>query len=169
MSEIDELMSQIPISELASQLGVDDATAQQAVSQALPTLFGGLHANAASPDGAGSLQQALQQHPASLLDGGVNLGDVDPDDGQKILGHIFGSPEQATQQVAAGLHGGAAQAAGIPQGMLAKLLPVLAPIVLSYLTKKMGAAGAKPGATAGAQGGGGLQDLLGAVLGRLGR
>lgn len=166
MSDLDELMNHIPISDLAAHLGVDEATAKQAVSQALPALVGGLQSNAASPDGAASLQGALQQHPASLLDGGVSLGDVDASDGEKILGHVFGGTEQATQ--AAALQGGPGQAAGISGGMVGKLLPLLAPIVLSYLTKKMTTGSSSESAGAGSSGNP-LQDVLGSILGGFGR
>ena len=69
MATIDELMTQIPIAQLAGQLGVSESEAEQAVRQALPALVGGLQANAADPAGAASLSQALSQHDGSLIDG----------------------------------------------------------------------------------------------------
>src|SRR5688500_1034932 len=56
---IDELMSQIPIGQLAGQLGVSEAEAEQAVRTALPALLGGMQANAQDPAGEASLAQAL--------------------------------------------------------------------------------------------------------------
>jgi hypothetical protein len=48
--------------QLAAQLGVDPATAEQATRQALPALLAGMDANVQDPDGAASLANAVQQH-----------------------------------------------------------------------------------------------------------
>lgn len=86
MASIDDLLSQIPINQIARQLGVDEATAETAVKSALPTLVGGLGANAEDPDGAASLQSALHDHRGTtLLDGGIDIDQVDTDDGDKIV------------------------------------------------------------------------------------
>jgi Bacterial protein of unknown function (DUF937) len=41
MTDINDLLSQIPMDQLARQLGVDEGTAEQAARQALPALLGG--------------------------------------------------------------------------------------------------------------------------------
>ena len=151
MSPVDEILSQIPLRDLAAQLGTDEATAEQAARQALPALLGGMHANTDDPGGASSFARAVDQHSSSLIDGGVNLDEVDTDDGRKIVSHVFGAnQDQVVNQLSLGGAGGS--------GLIGKLLPLLAPIVMSYLAKKLG------GGTA-AGGGGGLGDLLGGLLG----
>jgi hypothetical protein len=151
MSATDEILAEIPLRELAAQLGVDEATAEAATRQAIPALLGGMQANAADPAGAASLVGALGDHPSDLVEGGVNLDQVDTDDGQKIVGNIFGPN---TGQVAQTLGANVGQQSGLIQ----KLLPILAPIVLAYLSKRL---------TGSSQGGSGnvLTDLLGSVLG----
>src|SRR5215210_3450888 len=151
MSATEEILANIPIRQLAEQLGVDEATAEAATRQAIPALLGGMHANAADPAGAASLAGALGDHSSDLVDGGVNLDQVDTDDGQKIVSNIFGSN---TGQVAETLGANVGQQSGLIQ----KLLPILAPIVLAYLSKRL---------TGGNQGGSGnvLTDLLGGMLG----
>ena len=62
MSNVDDIVASIPMNALADQLGVDAATAESAVRQALPALLGGLQANAADPAGAASLAGALGDH-----------------------------------------------------------------------------------------------------------
>ncbi|MFJ4231858.1 DUF937 domain-containing protein [Cellulosimicrobium cellulans] len=160
MAGIDDILSTIPLDQLAGRLGVDEATAQQAVGAALPALLGGLRANAQDPAGAASLGEALTQHDPSLVEGGVNLDDVDTADGEKIVRHVFGSNEEA---VVAQL----ADSTGTQQGLLSKVLPALAPIALAFLAKQLGGkdsgAGSSPAAQEGA--GGGLGDLLGGLLG----
>src|SRR5690606_18906787 len=83
MAGIDDIISSIPLDQLAGRLGVDEATAQQAVGAALPALLGGLQANAQDPAGAASLGEAITQHDPSLVEGGVDLDAVDTADGEK--------------------------------------------------------------------------------------
>ena len=62
MSNVDDIVAGIPMQSLADQLGVDQATAESAVREALPALLGGMQANATDPAGEASLAGALQQH-----------------------------------------------------------------------------------------------------------
>ena len=153
MSAIDDIVAQLPMSSLASQVGSDQQTTETAVRQVLPALLGGLQANAQDPAGASSLAGALQQHSPELVDGGVDLDQVDAADGSKIVSNIFGGQTEQVAQTLGGSLGG-------QTGLVEKLLPLLAPIVLSYLTKRLG------GQTQAGQGGGGeLADVLGGLLG----
>nr|WP_296773888.1 DUF937 domain-containing protein [Rhodococcus sp. (in: high G+C Gram-positive bacteria)] len=157
MASLDELLAQIPIAQIASKLGVDEETAKSAVTRALPTLVGGLEANAQDPAGAASLENALQQHSSSsLLDGGVDIDQVDEADGAKIVSNVFGDKKSDVASALGGISGGA------DSGLVSKVLPLLAPIVLAYLAKKF--TGGQGAAGAGGSGGG-LGDLLGSVLG----
>ena len=156
MASIDEVLAAIPMDRLAAQLGVDRATAEQASRQALPALLGGMEANAQDPAGAASLGKAIGSHDAGLVEGGVDLDQVDADDGDKIVGNVFGGQrDQVVNQL--GSQGGG------DSGLIAKLLPLLAPIVMSYLAKQMSSRSTQGGGTGG--GGGGLTDILGSVLG----
>lgn len=153
MTAVDELLTQIPIGQLAARLGVDEQTAEQATRQALPALLSGMHANAQDPGGAGSLGEAIGQHDGSLLDGGVDVQQVDTADGDRIVQHVFGDARgQVVNQL--GSLGGVGG-----NDLMAKLLPMLAPIVMSYLAKRLSGGGA------GTAGGGGLGDILGGLLG----
>ena len=141
MSAVDEILSQIPLAQLAGQLGVDEYTAEQATRQ----------------------QEQMGLTPVLLVTGGVDLAQVDPGDGDKIVGHVFGANrEQVVQKL------GSAGGAGIGQDLIAKLLPILAPIVMAWLAQKLtgaGAAAGAPAAPAGTPAGGGIGGVLGGVLG----
>jgi len=180
MSDIDDLLAQVPMGQVAGQLGVDEREAATATRSALGALLGGLQANAQDPGGAASLQEALGQHGGEL-DDGVDVGSIDTDDGGKIVDHIFGdSRDQVVDRLsnadtAQGGLGG--MLGGKGGGLLAKLLPLLAPIVMAWLSKKL-AGGLDGGRTApadvgsgGSEGssGGGLGDILGDVFGPGGR
>jgi hypothetical protein len=156
MSAVDDILSRIPLADLATRLGVDEATAEQATRQALPALLGGIQANTADPGGAQSFAAAIGQHDNDLAEGGVNLDEVDERDGDRIVGHVFGEQRgQVVQQL--GTTGGPSTT----DDLLGRLLPILAPIVMAYLAKRLGG-----GAAAGGQQGG-MGDLLGSVLGGL--
>ena len=157
MSSIDELVSQIPIGQVASQLGVDEAQAEQAVRYALPALVSGMAANAEDPAGAASLNEALGQHIDDAADGGVDIGQVDTTDGEKIVHHVFGDNEGAVVNQLGGL-------GGLGGDLFAKLLPLLAPLVMGFLAKSVLGKGGSGNDTASA-GPGGLGDVLGGLLG----
>ncbi len=152
MSAIDDIVAQLPMASLAGQVGSDQQTTEAAVRQVLPALLGGLHANAQDPAGAASLAGALGQHSPDLVEGGVNLDQVNPQDGTKIVSNIFGGQTDQVAQTLGGSLGG-------QTGLVQKLLPILAPIVLSYLAQRLGGQGQA------AQSGGGLADVLGGLLG----
>ena len=155
MATIDDLLAQIPMDQLARQLGVTPDQAEELARQALPALVGGMEANAQTPGGDTSLAEAIRQHDDGLLDGGVDLDQVDTVDGYKIVSHVFGDNRD---QVISRLGGGG------KESMMSRLLPLLAPLVMSFLAKKAGG-GAAGGSGAGSTGGGGIGDLLGGLLG----
>ena len=62
MASYDEILGQVPLQQLAGQLGVDESEVEQAARTALPALLGGLQANAQDPAGAQSLASALSDH-----------------------------------------------------------------------------------------------------------
>lgn len=155
MSAIDDIVAQLPMSALAGQVGSDEQSTETAVRQVLPTLLAGLNANAQDPAGAESIAGALGQHSSSLVRDGVDLDQVDRDDGSKIVSNIFGGQSDQVVQTLGGSLGG-------QQGLVQKLLPILAPIVLSYLTQRLG------GRQQAAQSSGSLTDVLGGLLGAQG-
>ena len=123
-----------------------------AAAAAIPTLIGSLQANAASTDGSAGLFNALGQHADDDLFGeSVDLNAVDTADGQKILAHAFADDPQRLQAVS-----------GLGGDLLSKLLPLLAPIIMNYLARKLGMGGSEN-----SQGGSGdiFGDLLGGILG----
>ncbi|PVU83173.1 hypothetical protein DDP54_09385 [Cellulomonas sp. WB94] len=168
MTSIDELLAQVPLDQLAAKLGVDEATARQAVTAALPALVGGLHANAQDPAGAASLASALGSKDTSLVDGGVDLDQVDVADGEKIVRNVFGDNTPAV------MHQLGSTGSGASPSIISKVLPMIAPIVLAYLAKQLtsraqGGGTATAGPTdAAAAPSGGLGDVLGGILGSLG-
>ena len=167
MSSLEDLIAQLPIGDIAKQLGVDSGTAEAAVKQALPALVGGLEANA-KEGGADSIAKAVEQHGTALVDGGVSLADVDTADGEKIVDHVFGDKKQDVV-AALGNTQPAAASSPISGDLIGKLLPMLAPVVMSFLAKQFQGKQESAASDAAAQpaSGGGIGDVLGVLLGGL--
>ncbi|UYP19616.1 DUF937 domain-containing protein [Rhodococcus sp. Z13] len=156
MASLDELMSRIPVDQVAQRLGVDTPTAETAIRAALPTLVGGLDANAQHPEGAASLLSALDKHSGSpLAEGGVDVDAIDTEDGDRIVSNVFGDKKDQVISTLGSVNGAGGN------DLIAKVLPIIAPVVLSYLAKQIGG-GASPSASGASQGG--LGDLLGGLL-----
>ncbi|ORB26236.1 DUF937 domain-containing protein [Mycolicibacterium parafortuitum] len=156
MADLDDLYAQIPTQQIAQRLGADENEVGSAVKTLLPVLVGGLQHNAADPGAAAGIAAAADNHAASgLLDGGVDVDQVDEADGSKAIAKIFGGND--TGQVASALSGGGAG----NSELINKLLPILAPIVLAYIGRKLSGGQSAPSG----QSGGGLGDILGGILG----
>lgn len=164
MASIDDLLAQLPLDQIAAQLGVDEATAESATRTALPALVQGMQANAADQERAASLVRAIAKHANAAQPD--KLDDVDTDDGAKIVNHVFGDNTDAVVNQLGGLGGGS--------DMIKKLLPLLAPLLMGFLAKQFG--GSKKSTSEAAVessgdddsgSGGGIGDLLKGGLGGL--
>lgn len=152
MADLSDLIGRLPLDRIAQSLGVEEATARSAVEAAVPALAGGMEANAQDRAGAEALRNALRQHEDRIPDDGIDIDGIDTDDGDKIVNHVFGDNRtQVTQQL-----GGIG---GLHSGMVTKLLPMLAPIVMGFIAKQMKGDGNDGGS------GGGLGDILGGLMG----
>ncbi len=159
--DLNELISQLPVDQLAAQLGVGPDEARKLSKDAAGALVAGMKENAKDPGGAQSLTEALSQHSGDALDGLTDLSTIDTDDGDKIVNHVFGDQREAVVNKL-----GEAEGGGGMGGMIGKLLPMLAPVVLGYIAKSMsGKSGAPAAGEAAGAGGGGLGDMLGGLLG----
>ena len=134
-SILDEVRQQLgpdTIQQLSSSLGADPDATSKAISMALPAILGGLSQNAAEPQGAAALDNALNAHDGSILDnlggllggggGASGLGGI----GGKILGHILGSKRDPVEQ-------GVGKASGLDAAQVAQLMAMLAPIIMGVL------------------------------------
>jgi hypothetical protein len=163
MAGLDELFSQIPVADIASKIGADQGEVNSAIQTLVPALLGGLAENVQSNQiDSSKLESAVvEQGQSDLLDGGVNVDQVDTKQGDNLVATLFGGND--SNAVASALAGTGAGGSGLIQ----KLLPILAPIVLAYIGKQLANRGGGAPAQPQAQpaGGGGLGDILGSILG----
>lgn len=122
----------------------------------LPALLMGMGANAQDPAGRESLATALESHNPNLVEGDVDVEDIDTQDGAKIAHHVFGSNEDQVAHQLGGIAGGT--------GLVRALIPILAPLVMSWLAGRMAQGGAGTQAQAPSRGGL-LETILGQILG----
>ena len=173
--ELMQQLQGAPMQQIAQQLGASASQTQSAVEMALPMLLGAMGRNAGSDQGAQDLFGALQRDhmPAAgqaqglgslggLLgglggggSGGMDLGGLlgavlgggaaggrsasaAPGlDAGGILGHILGGNRERAES-------GLGQASGLG-GNASQLLMILAPIVMSFLAKRVQAGGMDAG------------------------
>ena len=141
------------VQEISSNVGADPSIVNTAIQTALPMLLNGLANNASTPDGAESLNNALEQHhDGSILDnigglagmifgGGQGNAASPAADAGGILGHILGSNQGAVAQQVS-------QRSGLGTGQVAQILMFLAPIVMGYLGRQKASRALTPAAWA---------------------
>ena len=146
----------------ARELGIDPQTASAGAAVLLPSILGGFKNQAQSaPGGLDGLGAILgQMGGGGLLDAVVGPQATPIDQGNDILGTIFGSKD-VSRQVA----GQAAAQSGISADTLKKLLPVVAMLVAGYMARQQTGGAAAPAGGANSGMGGMLGQVLGSVLG----
>lgn len=179
MNLMDILQGQLSdemVGQLSEHIGAEPQQTVQAANGIFGTLLGGLANNASSENGLSALGSALDRdHDGSMLDdlagmvGGMLQGGGETSgatNGMGMLKHILGDRQEvAAEQIS--------QSSGLNAGQVMKLLPILAPIVMSVLGKAKNSGGLDLGSLAGVLMGGaqqaqqqdGMGDLLGNILG----
>ncbi len=136
MGILDELLQQdnaSMVDQLAQKFGVDRKTAEAALRELTPAVARGLQNNARKTKGRGALIEALKRgsHDRKLQD----LGSLDLEsltrEGDDVLGHVF-KKKKVSRNVAKR----ASKRSGTSNGLMKKMLPVVAMIVMGMLSRK---------------------------------
>jgi hypothetical protein len=170
MSLAQMLQSSGAIDSMARELNIDQQTAKMAAGALLPAIVAGMGRSAtggnSTPDplgGLGSLAGAVLGGGGAgglgggLLDAVLGQSPTPTGQGNDILGNIFGSKD-----VSRSVAGEVAAMTGIDEGLLKKMLPILAMAVAGYMAKQA-TGGGQQGAGASA-GGGALGGILGSIV-----
>lgn len=161
------------VQQMAKNFNLDPNSAQSAIKHMLPALTRGVQNNVSKQGGLEGLFGALSSGKHTrYLDQPELLGEAaTTQDGNAILGHILGSKD-----VSRNVAGHAAKETGLDFGLLKKMLPVLATVVMGSLGKQTQQKGILEqamgsvlgGGGGGLLGGGGGGGLLGGLMGALG-
>lgn len=130
-SVLGTLMKDEVTGEMANSLGLEKSKAQSALASAVPILMQALNRNAATPEGASSLENALQKdHSGGILDNiSGYLSNPKTSEGSKILDHILGNKRASVAQYVS-------KDSGLSSGMVNNLLSAAAPILMGALAGK---------------------------------
>lgn len=149
---------------ISQQIGAEPSQTAAGIQAALPLLLSGLSHNASQPGGAQNLLGALQGHDGQSLDKLREGGQVDTQEGQKIVQHVFGGQtEQAAQAVS--------HSSGLDMSSATQLLSTLAPLVMGALGRHQSQGGLDAnglGSLLSGEAGGLAQKLPGMLGGLLG-
>jgi len=126
------------INQVSQQLGVDPATAEQAITAALPVVLGGMASHANDPSAAATIHSEADNH-AGLLGGLGNLipggsggvlgglaGALGSGGLGGVLGSVLGSGNSQVQD-------GVTKASGLDPQRSKQLMMILVPIVLAAI------------------------------------
>ncbi|WP_379547677.1 DUF937 domain-containing protein [Qipengyuania sp. DSG2-2] len=143
------------IQSMAGELGIDEQTARVGAGALLPAIVAGMGRTSAESTGLGGLAGAiLGGGGGGMLDAVLGNKPTPTQHGNDILGTIFGNKD-----VSRSVAGEVAAMTGIDEGVLKKMLPILAMAVAGYMAKQAGD---------NSQGSGGIGDLIGGALGGAG-
>ena len=121
-----ELMSGSSVKQVAKAAGVNEKQAENLMGNAIPLLVQAMSDNAGTKVGAESLYEALGQH-SNGLSAAEQLDRADLEDGDRIIGKILGENKQGVTEALA-------KQAGVTKGNSAKILALLAPVILSLIS-----------------------------------
>ena len=148
------------VNQLAKQFGLNSGQANSILSQVVPALAGGVKQNV-SQNGVDGLLSALNKgNHQRYLDQTAQLSNQDTtNDGNAILGHILGSKD-VSREVASR----ASTNTGLDSGIVKKMLPVIATMVMGGLSKQTSSGGALSFLMGGSQQSSGVEGLLTSFL-----
>ncbi|WP_258931973.1 DUF937 domain-containing protein [Flavobacterium oreochromis] len=138
MSEILDLINsdlgkQI-VGNISNTVGTTEKETSNVLSSALPQLVNAMQTNSNTETGTGGLLSALLngKHNGGLLEniGDLfNSGNIDTQDGGKILGHILGNNQS-------NLENKLSLSTGVPSDKISSILQMAAPLLMSFLAGK---------------------------------
>jgi hypothetical protein len=145
--------------QIGSQVGLREEQTASALTALLPALAAGFQRETQTPEGLAGLLSALSsgQHQRYLDNPGSLSDPAAIADGNGILGHVFGSKD-VSRTVASR----AAAQSGVGADVMKKLLPLAAGLMMGALSRQRSTGPVPSGMGLG--GGGGLSDMLGALV-----
>jgi len=147
-------------SQIQKQFDLNPAQTEKALEAVMPAFSTGLKRNAAKPRDFGAFMQTLSggRHEKYAEDTKAAFSREGVREGNGILGHLFGSKD-----VSRAVANQAAESSGVDEGIIKKMLPVVATMVMGGMFKQSTGQMQNFGDTRSSGGGG----ILGQILGEL--
>lgn len=121
------LLSADAISGLSERSGASKSDVKKVLTQALPSLLGGADNQAKGSDTAEGFAAALASHAKnSTSDLPSFLGNIDLEDGGKIIGHLLGADTDSTTKAVS-------EKTGVSGKTTSNILSAVAPLLMSLL------------------------------------
>ena len=145
------------IESMARELDIDEQTARTGAGALLPAIVAGMGRTTSGSSGLGGIGGLIGGlGGGGLLESVLGGGPTDTSKGNDILGNIFGGKETSR-----GVASEVSAITGIDEGLLKKMLPILAMAVAGYMAKQATGSGQSQPS------GGGLGGVLGSIVGGL--
>lgn len=122
------------VADIARQFNLNEDQTRSAIGSLLPSLQRGLQNNTQDDNGLEGLLAAVEKgrHQRYINDKDIFGKQESVDDGNSILGHVFGNKD-VSRRVAR--H--AAKETGLSDGLMKKLLPIVASIAMGAISKQL--------------------------------
>lgn len=138
---------------LGSKVNADPEEVKKAAALGVPTIIEAIKRNAQSSEKKEALAKALDDHKDDdINDLSSFLNGIDPDDSEKMVGHILGQDKNKVES-------SISKSSGLGIGQVSGLMSMLAPILMGMLGQKKKEANVSVD---------GLSDLTGSLGGLLG-
>lgn len=115
--------------QIAKATGLSEEQTKKAVAIAMPLLLSGLAKNSTKPEGAASLDKALEKHDGSIFDHLDISSLLGSDDGTKITNHILGSKTQQAEDTIA-------KETGADSSQIANIMKIAGPLLMGAVGKE---------------------------------
>lgn len=138
----------VATSLISKKLNIDEGKAKWLIAAAVPLMIAAISYNSKNKNKEASINKALEKHSGGILGNLTNAFTGDnSNDGDKIVGHIFGkNKDYVTQNLS--------ENSGLSSDQVSSTLAILAPIVMGFLGKEKQSQASS----------GGVGDLLGSLL-----
>jgi hypothetical protein len=126
------------VGQISRSFNLDQGTTESAIRNMVPAISRGMQNNMSDRSGLESLLKALGKgnHQGYLDDAEGLSHQRTADDGNSILGHIFGNKD-----VSRNIAGRAATETGLSSSLLKKMLPVLASAAMGMMSRQGASSG----------------------------
>ena len=119
------------LNQLGDRFGLSEAEITKVIEKGIPEIEAAIRNNTSTPEGYDSFKEAVNDHANDDLHEMVrDVNNIDATDGEKIMGHIFGSRKDEVNEKIA-------RDTGVKSNNSGLIIAMLLPMILSMLGKSL--------------------------------